>query len=187
MTALRDRIRAVTQLPWQAVSASGLAFWAVGYGLLLIALWTDRDGFLPVIDHANLAFHEAGHVFFGLFGRTMNLYGGTLGQFVFPAIAMGIFWTRRETLGFAVGWVWLAENLRYVATYMADARAMRLPLLGGGDHDWRNIFLRWDALAADTSVAAVTNAIAWSGMLSGCAWLIWRWWRLRAPVTAAKD
>ncbi len=176
---LLERLREIKATPWRPLGLASLIGFGLGFGLLMLAIWGDEDGFIPVLDHANLAFHEAGHLFFGIFGRTMHLYGGTLGQLVFPLIAMGIFWSRRETIGYAVCWVWLFQNLRYVATYMGDARAMLLPLVGGGSHDWRSIFVRWDALSADTTVAAITNTISWIGMLTGAAWVAWRFYRRR--------
>ena len=36
------------------------------------------------LDFVNLAFRQAVHPFFGLFGDTLGLYGGTIGQLVFP-------------------------------------------------------------------------------------------------------
>ena len=52
-------------------------------------------------------------------------------------------------------------------TYMGDARAMALPLIGGLDpqthHDWREIFSRWGMLHLDTTWAAVNRGIAWLG------------------------
>ena len=60
--------------------------------------------------------------------------------------------------------MWFFENWLNIARYMADARAQELPLVGGGDHDWANIFGRWGLLAHDTQIAAVVRAIGWGGM-----------------------
>ncbi|HUU01340.1 MAG TPA: hypothetical protein VM425_07885 [Myxococcota bacterium] len=144
----------------------------------------DNDGFIPVLDHANLAFHEAGHVFFGIFGDVANLYGGTLGQFVFPLVIVISFWLRRQPIGYAVGWIWFFENWRYVATYVADARARVLPMAGTGPkiHDWWAILRRWDALQHDTKIASVFNGLALAGILAAVLWLVWR--SLRKEKTA---
>jgi hypothetical protein len=52
-------------------------------GFLLIghALW----GWIPILDSANLAFHEAGHPLFGLLSARLSVYGGTLMQLLIPA------------------------------------------------------------------------------------------------------
>jgi hypothetical protein len=174
------RLRELVGRPWRPLGRQGLIGWAAGFGLLVLVLLLDDDGFVVVLDHANLAFHEAGHLFFGLFGATLHLYGGTLGQLVFPAAGMGAFWARRETLGLAACWVWLFQNLRYVATYMADAPHQVLPRVGGGGHDWWLIFRRWDALEHAGTVAGVTLALSWLGMLAACGWVLLRYARERA-------
>jgi hypothetical protein len=50
---------------WKPVQGWQMAAASAGFGLLFILLKTDDDGFLFVVDHANLVFHEAGHVIFG--------------------------------------------------------------------------------------------------------------------------
>ena len=69
--------------------------------VLAFAYRVSVDGFIPVLDHANLAFHEAGHVFFGVLGPTLGLYGGTLGQLVFPAVATATFLRKKAPLSAA--------------------------------------------------------------------------------------
>ena len=100
-------------------------FWAsiAAVGLLFALIFFDDDGFLLLLDGANLAFHEAGHIFFGLLGMTLGLYGGTLGQLVFPIVAGVKFWRQRQAVAFALSGVWLFQNFLNVARYMADARA----------------------------------------------------------------
>ena len=166
-------------MTWKEISKTHMFAWYFGFGLLLIALLSDTDGFLWIVDHANLAFHEAGHIFFGLFGRTLHLYGGTLGQFVFPLVCGIVFWRKRETLGFGVCGVWFFENFRYVATYAADARAQRLPLVGGGNHDWYAILKRWGALQYDQNIANIFLWIAWLGMIMFAFWIGYRFWQDR--------
>ncbi len=138
-------------------------------------LLSRANGFLPVLDHANLAFHEAGHLFFRILGDTASLYGGTLGQLVFPVVTAVVLWRKREPLGFAIAGIWFFENFLNIAVYMADARTQVLPLVGGGDHDWFNILSRWNALASDTSLARKLRAIGWMGMIGMWGWLGLRW------------
>lgn len=137
------------------------------------------DGFIPVLDHANLAFHEAGHVFFGIFGPTLGLYGGTLGQLVFPAVVTVSFWRKGAPVSTALGLLWLFQNFLNIARYMADAQAQRLPLVGGGDHDWFNILSRWGALSADTTLARLLTTLAWLGMFATSIWIGIVWLRDR--------
>lgn len=145
--------------------------------LLLAVIYFDDDGFVLLLDHANLAFHEAGHLFFGVLGSTAGLYGGTLGQLVFPGIAVARFWQRRQAAGLALSGVWLFENFLNIARYMADARTRLLPLVGGGEHDWYHIFSRWSLLHRDTDIASLTRLLGWLGMI-GC--MLWLWQRFNA-------
>ena len=59
---------------------------------------------------------------------------------------------------------------------MADARALELPLVGGGDHDWNTIFTRWNVLQYDLNIAGTVKFIGWTGMLLAALWVGWRWW-----------
>ena len=152
-----------------------MAVTSIAFGVLFYLLKTDDDGFLSVVDHANLVFHEAGHVIFGILGRTPGLYGGTLGQLAIPLIVGVAFRMQREPVSFAIAGVWFFQNFLNIARYIADARAQRLPLVGGGDHDWTNILSRWGALASDTAIANVVTAAGWIGMAAVWGWLAWRW------------
>lgn len=160
---------------WKPVAGWQMVVTSVGFGVLFYLLKTDDDGFLSVVDHANLVFHEAGHVIFGILGRTLGLYGGTLGQLAIPLIVGAAFLLQREAVSLAIAGVWFFQNFLNIARYIADARVQLLPLVGGGDHDWANILSRWGALAADTRIAGVVTAAGWIGMAAVWGWLVWRW------------
>lgn len=132
-------------------------------------------GWVPLLDSANLAIHEAGHPLVGILGHRLAVYGGTIFQLAFPLALAWDFRRRGHAVGFAACGVWLGENLLNVARYMADARAGELPLVGGGDHDWLEIFTRWGLLAADTRVAGLTRVLAVAVMAASIAWLHRRW------------
>ncbi len=122
------------------------------------------------LDGVNLAFHEAGHLFFGGFGTTLHFLGGTLGQLVFPVAAGFHFARRGERFEAAVCAIWLAESLMYAATYLADAQAMRLPLVGGHIHDWNWLLTRWGALRAAEAIGTALHVLASLGMVA--AWVV---------------
>lgn len=143
--------------------------------------------FVPVLDHINLAFHEAGHPIFGLFGELMGWLGGTLFQFVFPLATTVHFLRRAQILSAAACLLWLFENLRYVAAYLGDARAQALPLVGGGEHDWAYLLGRWGLLEYDQRIARMLVFISWSGWV--LVWLAlagWWWHGRRAAEQLAK-
>ena len=162
-----------------AVSAAGFAvFTLVCVGLAVFYAKSD-EGFIPVLDHANLVFHEAGHVFFRLLGPTMELYGGTLGQLVFPLVVSVSFWRRGDLLAGCLGLTWLMQNFLNIARYMGDARAQLLPLVGGGEHDWYHILIRWGSLHADTLLAGRLSTLAWLGVIITWGIVARAWLRAR--------
>ena len=166
--------------PWEPVESHHL----IGVGLftaVVLALLLGGDpGWTPILDSANLAFHEAGHMFYGVLGDTAGLYGGVLGQLTFPLVVMIVFFFRREPSSVVVGAVWFAQNLFNIARYMADARAQELPLVGGGEHDFEHIFTRWHALHRDLAIASNTRTIAWLIIVAALAWLGWRYRQSRS-------
>ena len=56
---------------------------------------------------------------------------------------------------------------------MRDARDLALPLVGGGDHDWNELFYRFGLLGEDSvqTVAALTHHLGVVVMLVGLAWI----------------
>ncbi len=169
----------MSEREWEPVTTGKLVGFAAGLGIFLLLLFRSQPGFVILLDHANLLFHEAGHPFFGLISHRLAPYGGTLGQLAFPAVLIVVFWRRGEALGVAAGGIWFFENWLNIARYLADARRMELPLVGGGDHDWNTILFRWDLLQYDTRIAAVIRIAAWFGIAASCAWLAWRAWHDR--------
>jgi hypothetical protein len=170
---------------WDPVTTLKLAAFAVGVLLLGALIFSSPSGFVLVLDHANLLFHEAGHVFIGYLSRRLEIYGGTIGQLVFPVVLAVSFWRKDQTLPFAAAWIWFFQNWLNIAWYMADARKQALPLVGGGLHDWLTIFTRWDVLAYDTRMAACVQIIGWIGMAAAVGWVVWRAWGDRQRTEAA--
>jgi hypothetical protein len=170
-----EGLREAVAMPWRAVSTPAFVAGGALWALLILVLATSDEGWVPILDSANLAFHEGGHPLFGLLGQTLALYGGTLMQLLVPLLAWGSAFLRREAVGAALTAAWLCQSLLNVARYMADARARSLPLVGGGEHDWWNILSRWGLLNYDTRLAGALRGCAWLGLLGCGAWLFWRW------------
>lgn len=166
---------------WKPVSRGGLIAWLVCYGLFLLYAARNRTGFL-FLDHVNLVIHEGGHFFFSWFGWTMTILGGTLLELIVPACIAAYFWWHRHTTGLAFALFWFFENFLYIGTYMADARAMNLPLVGAGDHDWNILFGQWGLLHKDRIIGGYTRNLGWLGMLATIGWLAWFGWRNPPPA-----
>ena len=113
---------------WEAVTTGRLIGFGISAGLFALLVLGSESGFVFLIDHANLLFHEAGHPIIGLFSGRLEPYGGTIGQLVFPIVLAVSFWRKDQPLSFAGSWIWFFENWLNIARYMADARAQELPL-----------------------------------------------------------
>jgi hypothetical protein len=171
-----QRLAEVNEQDWRPVGTP--AFFAATIGIALVSFLANTgQRWVFLLDNANLALHEAGHPIFGLLlGDRITVYGGTLAQLLFPIAAAATFWRRREALSFALCAGWLFENFWNISRYMADARAQVLPLVGGGEHDWTEIFSRWGVLQRDTGIAGFVSLLAWIGVAAVSGWLVRRWW-----------
>lgn len=130
---------------------------AVGRGLGLVLMgvlaWhVLRRGLTPapsgtllsLLDGANLIFHEAGHVLFLFFGEFLRILGGSFTQVTIPAVCAGYFVRRHQLAAVAATLFWTGQSVTGVAIYIADARRLALPLLGGEGviHDWNYLLGR---------------------------------------------
>jgi hypothetical protein len=171
---------------WQPVARWATAAW-LGFYLVFLAYAFSMHGAFLFIDSANLVVHEGGHLLFGWFGRAIGLWGGTILQWLVPLLLSAYFFRARQPVAFVFCLFFFFENWLYTATYMADARAMVLPLVTTGDpdfveHDWNTIFSSLGVLQYDTVIAAVIRLAGWAGMLGSVAWFAWR--LKRAPSNA---
>ena len=168
-----DQVRPADE--WQTISRLAIASWLAFYCLFLIYAFRMDGGYL-FIDSANLVVHEGGHMLFSWFGQTLCLWGGTILQWTVPFLLAAYFFYQRQVAAFVFCLFFFFENWLYTATYMADARAMVLPLVTAGDsdyieHDWNTIFSHLGLLPYDTKIAAVVRTLGWCGMLTCVVWL----------------
>lgn len=120
------------------------------YGVISAA----SPGTFRFLDRVDLVFHEAGHVIFGFFGEFNGILGGILMQVLIPAGIVVYFVVHQQKYSAAVTLFWVAQSLFNVSVYAKDARARRLPLLGGEDtlHDWNYLLGRLHLLTWDQGV-----------------------------------
>ncbi|MDO8585406.1 MAG: hypothetical protein Q7T82_00010 [Armatimonadota bacterium] len=105
------------------------------------------------LDWVNLAFHEGGHIIFGVLGsRFIMVLGGTLMQLLLPAAAGVHFWTRSQRVSAVLMLVWLGQNFFGIGKYIADARAQQLELVAGGVHDWTYLLETVGLLTHDVGI-----------------------------------
>lgn len=109
--------------------------------LPVVIYFTLNRGTYTWIDNADLVIHEAGHLFFFIFGRFMYTLGGTLMQIIIPSLIGWYFFRNEYRTGVQFSLLWLGQNFINISVYAADARSQKLPLLGGNSvyHDWHYI------------------------------------------------
>jgi len=171
-----EMLQEMLDQPWRPVSRWVAAAWASFYAVFLVYAFSKHGEFL-FIDLANLIVHEGGHMLFGWFGQTLGIWGGTLLQWLVPFLLAVYFFFQRQVSAFVFCMFFFFENWLYTATYMADARAMVLPLVTAGDsdyveHDWNTIFTNLGVLSYDTSIAAVIRMAGWIGMIGIVVWFV---------------
>lgn len=129
----------------------------------------------------NLAFHEAGHLVFGYFGKFLGILGGTLLECLMPFFLAIHFYKQREFFGISLCFGWLATVFWGVAAYAGDARAMALPLvtLFGAEpsvaHDWNYLLSQTGLLSYDFAAAFLLRTLSFVSLglcLATGLWLI---------------
>jgi hypothetical protein len=149
-----------------------------GWKFILTPMATNYAG-NSILHLVNLPFHEAGHIFFRLFGRWMTSLGGTLGQLLIPIICLLTFLIKyKNPFGASVALWWLGENFMDIAPYINDARNQELMLLGGitgreadyGYHDWEFILTEIGLLRYDHTLAHIAYSLGIVLMLISFVW-----------------
>src|SRR5215831_16499756 len=185
-------LQSILEEPWKPVSRLALAAWLMFYTSFLAYAFSAHGAGL-FIDNANLVVHEGGHLLFGWFGPALGLWGGTLLQWLVPFLLAAYFFVQRQKSAFVFCTFFFFENWLYTATYMADARAMVLPLVtAGGDsdyieHDWNAIFTSLGVLQYDTTIAGIVRFLGWCGMIAVVAWFVWGGWKAKAVDSSPLD
>lgn len=138
-----------------------------------------------VLGPLNLGIHELGHLIFSFLGQTFAVAAGTLFQLFVPVFAVFNFYRQSDFFAIALSFGWLSTNFFSVATYVADARRLELPLVtpfGGDDvvHDWEFLLSKMNILQYDTVLAGILRTAAVISMLVcfiAGAWLLWQMYR----------
>lgn len=106
-----------------------------------------------------LPLHEAGHLFFRVFGEFTGVAGGSLLQVIVPVVFFAYFIYHQKPFSASIVLFWVGLSVLDVYVYAADAVVMQLPLLSGltgaegGFHDW-NYLLTETGLLGSTKLIA---------------------------------
>ena len=160
-----------------------------GHAALLIALawWTWgfasaglQPALLQTVWHLpDLVFHEAGHVLFMPLGPLMTSLGGSLFQCALPLLLAAAFFREGHRFAMSVCVWWCGQNFVDVAPYIADARALRLVLLGGRTgaevegHDWEFILTALGWLHLDRTLGLASYRVGLALMCGALGAGVW--------------
>lgn len=125
--------------------------------LPLAVYYTLNKGQFTFIDYINLLIHEGGHGIFKIFGKFLYTLGGSLMEIIIPGMFIIFYMVKRKKILAQIFMIWLGENLMYISIYAADARAKKLPLLGGNRvyHDWNWILSQLNLLEQDVVIGGI--------------------------------
>ena len=139
-----------------------------------------------------LPWHEAGHVFFLVFGNFMMFLGGTLGQHLFPVVlGVVLLVKRRDSFGAALAFWLLGYSVIYTGWYMHDAGDPQAMMVSGKSsaeddgHDFVNIFGMmggWWLLNA-TKIGIFVGRMGEAMMCIGLAWGAWLVWLQKSQLS----
>lgn len=154
-----------------------LVFCAWGFDFIMMDFRSNTIG-QSWFHNVNLVFHEAGHIFFIPLGNYWSILGGSLFQVMVPLFLVGAFlFSNRDGFAASICLWWTGQSIMDIAPYIADARALRLPLLGGGTgadtpgrHDWENLLRPFDWLQYDIRIATWVDVIGSGILLIALAW-----------------
>jgi hypothetical protein len=140
----------------------------------------------------HLPFHEAGHVLLMPFGRFLSVLGGSLFQVAIPLVCGAVFLLKnRDPFAASVTLWWAGQSLMDLAPYVADARALRLPLLGGHTgaevegHDWEYLLGAVGLMNHDVTLGRLCFALGALTMLTALGWGGASLWRQRGRRQAS--
>ncbi|MCA3012257.1 MAG: RDD family protein [Myxococcaceae bacterium] len=157
---------------WAPVSVPAVVALGVGVGLVVWSHATGGRLAWWLWNGAAYVPHEAGHLVAGFFfPHLVVVAAGTVGQLLFPALAMVGLVLRRSTLELAGVLVWLGFMLLDAARYAADAwdRSSPLPVAIGDElteahldaHDWWQMLSAAGLLRYAQPVGQLIAVIAW--------------------------
>jgi len=158
-------------IDWKPVSKNALIIGLSAAAFFFVHAATNKSGFL-ILDHVNLPIHEAGHPIFGLLGPTLGIWGGTLMELLVPLIFTSYFLLRGRRPERRSAPSGSARIFFIFSVYISDARAMALPLVGGGEHDWNTILGDLHLLQQDTTIGDVVRLLGWAIMVGSVVWFV---------------
>ena len=182
-----SKLRRLVPLRDEALAWCAGRSWVWRSALLAYLVWVGvhylRDPFYwSLFGGITLGIHELGHLLLSWAGQFLGVAGGSLAQILAPAAAGWLLYRQRDYFGVAVAGAWEAFSLWNLATYVGDARAMELPLVGfvaDPIHDWNWLLSKLGILTWDRGLAALIRVLAFSIWIASLVLGFWLCWNMR--------
>lgn len=116
--------------------------------------------------------HEAGHMIFMFLPDILTALAGSFSEVAFTVLIVIAALRSKSYWAAVFGLLWVMLALMSVGSYMADARAQEMLLMGPSPdpiHDWNFIFGQLGWLQADVTLGTITKVI---GGIAGAAGLM---------------
>ena len=99
--------------------------------------------------------HEAGHIYWSFDGEVVRIFGGTLNELLFTMGIGTIAMLRGYPRSAALFLLWFSYATVGISKYIADARTQKLPIPGGGLHDWHWLLSNANLLEYDQTLSRI--------------------------------
>ena len=145
--------RIVTSLFLAGIGAAGARLLPADSFLFIQSIYSAVFGYL-----IQVPIHETGHFIFMPLGETMCILGGSLTEFLLPALFAGYFLMRQYSYLGSIFLFITGSHLVHIAEYMSSAHDPKSILLLSLEqtpetHDWYQLFSRAGLLESDTIIA----------------------------------
>lgn len=153
--------------------------WALGLLIATHMMWQSYtgDGWVFPFSHADLGFHELGHMLTMFWApQPLVAFAGSATQVLVPLGLGAYFWfQRKEIFASSIMLAWAGSSLNNVSIYIYDATRRELPLLGDqSGHDWAyllsdralGVLEYTDAIAYGTRAISVLLFVAAFGVIA---------------------
>jgi DnaJ-domain-containing protein 1 len=118
-----------------------------------------------VIDKPSFFVHEAGHVYFKLFGTTLMAMGGTITEVLLPSIVLVLCVRRLFLSAASLTLFWIGQILHGTSLYIASAPGSALNEVFVGIHDWNYLLNKIGLLHKADTLASI---VWWAALLCMC-------------------
>lgn len=169
------------RLPLWIYIAAWLGFVYLFVQLLSFSVTNQNNLILSALYFVEYGVHELSHIVVAFLPSVFVAAAGSVGEISLTILVVIAAVKSRAMFTAVFGSLWMMLALHSVGRYMADARAMVLPLMGPGSnaqHDWHYVFGQLGLLPYDTAIGGVVfgigTVVGIAGLCAGLFLIVWK-------------